>query len=102
MASLYYYTRARAVPLRMWPREIAGNEYEAAHALRGRETANVLFVTRRTDPSDITSAFTSAMRIATLETRLDSKRKRVFFLYALKGPVSSTIFQKFFNRPSTE
>jgi hypothetical protein len=102
MASLYYYTRARAVPLRMWPREIAGNEYEAAHALRGRETANVLFVTRRSDPNDVTSAFASAPRIATLETRLDSKRKRVFFLYALEGPVSRDVFLKFFNRPSTD
>ncbi|MGH7948654.1 MAG: hypothetical protein ACREQF_05470, partial [Candidatus Binataceae bacterium] len=102
MASLYYYARARAVPLRMWPREIAGNEYEAAHALRGSETGKVLFVTRRTDPRDVTSAFASATRIATLKTRLDAKRKRVFFLYALEGPVASGVFQKFFNHPSTE
>jgi 4-amino-4-deoxy-L-arabinose transferase-like glycosyltransferase len=102
MASLYYYTRARSVPLRMWPREIAGNEYEAAHALRGHETKNVLFVTRRTDPSDVTRAFARATRVATLETRLDSKRKRIFFLFALEGPVANDVFQKFFNHPSTD
>jgi hypothetical protein len=102
MASLFYYTRARAVPLRMWPKQIAGNEYEAAHALRADETRNVLFVTRRTDSSDVTTAFASAERIATLETRLDSKRKRVFFLYRLVGPVDEDVFRKIFNRPSTE
>ena len=102
MASFFYYTRARKQPLRMWPREKAGNEYEAAHSLRAEESAYVLFVTRRSDASDVTNAFASAERIATLETQLDSKRKRVFFLFALKGPVEKTLFQKFFNRPSTD
>lgn len=102
MASLFYYTRARKVPLRMWPKEVAGNEYEAAHALRADETSNVLFVTRRAAPDDVVGAFARAERIATLETRLDSKRKRVFFLYALVGPVDEDVFRKFFNRPSTE
>lgn len=102
MASLFYYTRARKQPLRMWPREKVGNEYEASHRLRAEEATYVLFVTRRSDASDVTSAFASAERIATLETRLDSKRKRVFFLFALKGPVDSTLFPKFFDRPSTD
>jgi 4-amino-4-deoxy-L-arabinose transferase-like glycosyltransferase len=102
MASLFYYTRARTVPLRMWPRETAGNEYEAAHALRAAETQKVLFVTRKTDSSDVTNAFASAERVATLETRLDSKRTRIFFVYALVGPVDESVFRKFFNRPSTD
>jgi hypothetical protein len=102
MASLFYYTRARKQPLRMWPREKVGNEYEASHRLRVEEASYVLFVTRRSDANDITRAFASAERIATLETRLDSKRKRVFFLFALKGPVDSTLFPKFFDRPSTD
>ena len=102
MASLFYYTRARKVPLRMWPKEVAGNEYEAAHALRANETSNVLFVTRRAAPDDVVGAFARAERIATLETRLDSKRKRIFFLFALKGPVDATLFPKFFDRPSTD
>lgn len=102
MASLFYYTRARKQPLRMWPKENAGNEYEAAHALRADETTNVLFVTRRTDSSDVTHAFAHAERIATLETRLDSKRKRVFFVFALAGPVDEVVFRKFFNHPSTD
>jgi hypothetical protein len=102
MGSLYYYTRARRIPLRMWPREVAGNEYEATHALRAKETSRVLFVTRRSDPSDVVRAFSRAERIATLETRLDSKRKRVFFVYALVGPADSTLFRQFFNRPSTD
>jgi hypothetical protein len=62
----------------------------------------VLFVTRRSDARDVIDAFASSERIATLETRLDSKRTRVFFLYALKRPVDSTLFPEFFNRPSTE
>jgi 4-amino-4-deoxy-L-arabinose transferase-like glycosyltransferase len=102
MASLFYYTRARTLPLRMWPKENAGNEYEAAHALRADETQKVLFVTRRTDSSDVTDAFASAERVATLETRLDSKRTRIFFVYALVGPVDESVFRKFFNRPSTD
>ena len=102
MGSLYYYTRMRTLPLRMWPKQNAANEYESSHALRADEASNVIFVTRRSDPSDVVGAFASSERIATLETRLDSKRKRVFFLYALKGPVDSTLFPKFFNRPSTD
>jgi 4-amino-4-deoxy-L-arabinose transferase-like glycosyltransferase len=102
MASLFYYTRARNVPLRMWPRETAGNEYEAAHALRADETQKVLFVTRKADSSDVTNAFASAERVATLETRLDSKRTRIFFVYSLVGPVDEDVFRKFFNRPSTD
>jgi hypothetical protein len=102
MASLFYYTRARKLPLRMWPRETATNQYEVSHRLRSEETSNVLFVTRKEDASAITSAFASSTRIATLETRLDSKRKRIFFLFALKGPVDPTLFPKFFDRPSTD
>lgn len=105
MASLFYYTRDRnekKLPLRMWPSETARNEYEVSHRLRSNETANVLFVTRRSDVSVITNAFASSMRIGTLETRLDSKRKRIFFLFALKGPVDSTLFPKYFDRPSTD
>ena len=102
MASLFYYTRDRKLPLRMWPSETARNEYEVSHRLHSNETANVLFVTRRTDVSAITSAFASSMRIGTLETRLDSKRKRIFFLFALKGPVDATLFPKFSDRPSTD
>jgi hypothetical protein len=70
--------------------------------LRAHEASNVIFVTRRSDPHDVTDAFASSERIATLETRLDSKRTRVFFLYALKGPVDSTLFPEFLNRPSTD
>lgn len=92
MASLFYYARPRSVPLRMWPREHAGNEYEAAYTIPLEETSSVLFVTRRSDPKDVLDAFASKERIATLETRLDSKRTRVFFLYALKGPVDRTRF----------
>lgn len=102
MASLFYYTRARKLPLRMWPRETATNQYEISHRLRADETSNVLFVTRREDVSAITRAFASSSRIATLETRLDSKRKRIFFLFALKGPVDQTLFPTFFDRPSTD
>ncbi len=102
MASLFYYTRVRKLPLRMWPSETARNEYEVSHRLRANETANVLFVTRQSDVSAITNAFASSTRIGTLETRLDSKRTRVFFLFALKGPVDSTLFPKFFDRPSTD
>ena len=102
MGSLYYYTRMRTLPLRMWPKQNAANEYESSHALRAEEASNVIFVTRRSDPSDVVDAFASSERIATLETQLDSKRKRVFFLYALKGPVDSALFPKFFNRPSTD
>ncbi len=102
MASLYYYTRDRKLPLRMWPSETARNQYEVTHRLRADETANVLFVTRQSDVSAITNAFASSTRIGTLETRLDSKRKRIFFLFALKGPVDATLFPIFFDRPSTD
>jgi hypothetical protein len=102
MASLYYYTRMREVPLRMWPKQIAGNEYEATHTLRAEEASNVLFVTRREDASDVVGAFASSERVATIETRLDSKRRRVFFVFALKEPIDPTLFRTFFNRPSTE
>jgi len=102
MASLYYYTRARAHPLRMWPKKIAGNEYEASYPLALDEASNVLFVTRRSDPKDVLDAFAKKERIATLETRLDVKRTRVFFLYALKEPRDPTLFPKFFDRPSTD
>jgi 4-amino-4-deoxy-L-arabinose transferase-like glycosyltransferase len=102
MGSLYYYARMRTLPLRMWPKQHAANEYESSYALRAKEASNVIFVTRRSDPSDVVGAFASSERIATLETRLDSKRKRVFFLYALKGPVDSTLFPKFLNHPSTD
>jgi hypothetical protein len=73
-----------------------------SHRLRADETANVLFVTKKSDVSAITSAFASSTRIGTLETRLDSKRKRIFFLFALEGPVDSTLFPKFFDHPSTD
>ena len=102
MASLFYYARPRTLQLRMWPRQNAGNEYEASYALRPDEASNVLFVTRRSDTNDLKRAFASVERIATLQTRLDSKRTRVFYLYALKRPVDSTLFPKFFNRPSTD
>ncbi|NOT42151.1 MAG: phospholipid carrier-dependent glycosyltransferase [Alphaproteobacteria bacterium] len=102
MASLFYYTRVRELPLRMWPSETARNEYEVSHRLRVDEAANVLFVTRQSDVRAITNAFASSQRIGTLETRLDSKRKRVFFLFTLKGPVDSTLFPKYFDRPSTD
>lgn len=102
MASLFYYARPRTQPLRMWPKQKIGNEYEASYALQPEETSKVLFITRRADARDVIDAFASSERIATLETRLDSKRTRVFFLYALKGPVDSTLFPQFFNRPSTE
>jgi hypothetical protein len=102
MASLFYYTRARKLPLRMWPRETATNEYEVSHRLRAEETSRVLFVTRKSDVSDITSAFASSSLVVTIKTRLDSKRERIFFLYALEGPVDRTLFPKFFDRPSTD
>jgi len=102
MASLFYYARPRKAPLRMWPKLHAGNEYEAAYALRAEEALNVLFVTKRMDSSDVTSAFTHAERIATIETRLDSKRSRIFFVFKLVGPLNEDVFRKFFNRPSTE
>ncbi len=88
MGSLFYYARPLSVRLRMWPRAAAGNEYEAAYALRPEESAHVLFVTRREDASDVLKAFTHSERIATLSTRLDSKRTRIFYLYALDGPLS--------------
>ena len=92
MASLFYYTRARQIPLRMWPSMSPGNEYESAHALSSDVANYVLFVTRKKDVSDITSALSSSERIGTIETRLDSKRTRVFYLHALKGPVTASTF----------
>lgn len=92
MASLYYYTRARKIPLRMMPSRTPGNEYEAAHALSSDVASYVLFVTRKQDVSSVTSAFASSERIGTIETRLDSKRTRVFYLYALREPVTASTF----------
>jgi hypothetical protein len=92
MASLYYYTRARAIPLRMMPCQTPGNEYEAAHALSSDVASYVLFVTRKQDVSSVTSAFASSERIGSIETRLDSKRTRVFYLYALRDPVTASTF----------
>jgi 4-amino-4-deoxy-L-arabinose transferase-like glycosyltransferase len=89
MASLFYYARPRAVPIRMWTQGEPSNQYEAAYALERDESVRVLFVTRRRDVGDVLKAFTHAERIATLPTRLDSKRTRIFYLYALTGPVSS-------------
>jgi 4-amino-4-deoxy-L-arabinose transferase-like glycosyltransferase len=88
MASFFYYARPMNAPLRMWPRAAAGNEYESAYALTPAESKHVLFVTRREDASDVLKAFAHSERIATLETRLDSKRTRIFFLYVLDGPLS--------------
>lgn len=91
MASLFYYARPLNVPLRMWPRAAAGNEYEAAYALRPEESAHVLFVTRREEVGDVLKAFAHSERIATFETRLDSKRTRKFFLYVLDRPLSRSL-----------
>jgi 4-amino-4-deoxy-L-arabinose transferase-like glycosyltransferase len=102
MGSLYYYTRTRKVPLRMWPSAHPGNEYEATYALSADVSSLVLYVTRRDDVSDITNAFASVERIGSIETRLDSKRKRVFHLFALKGPMTASTFPNFFDRPSTD
>lgn len=102
MASLFYYTRARTVPLRMWPSISPGNEYEASYALSPDVASLVLFVTRKQDVSSITNAFASSERIGKIETRLDSKRTRTFYLYALRGPVTASTFPNFSNRPSTE
>ena len=92
MASLYYYTRARTIPLRMMPSPTPGSEYEAAHALSIDVASYVLFVTRKQDVSSVTSAFASSERIGSIETRLDSKRTRVFYLYALRDPVTASTF----------
>jgi 4-amino-4-deoxy-L-arabinose transferase-like glycosyltransferase len=92
MASLYYYTRARTIPLRMMPSQTPGNEYEAAHALSNDVASYVLFVTRKQDVSSVTSAFASSERIGSIETQLDSKRTRVFYLYALREPVTASTF----------
>ena len=92
MASLFYYTRARKIPLRMMPSRTPGNEYEAAHALSSDLASYVLFVTRKQDVSSVTSAFASSERIGSIETRLDSKRTRVFYLYALRGPATASTF----------
>lgn len=102
IASLTYYTRDRKLPLRMWPSASPGNEYEARHALTPDIASYVLLVTRRPDASNITSAFTSTERIGTIETRLDAKRTRIFYLYALTGPVTAATFPSFFDRPSTD
>jgi hypothetical protein len=92
MASLFYYSRARKIPLRMWPSKTPGNEYQAAHALGKDEASYVLFITRRQDVSEITSAFASSERIGSIETRLDSKRTRVFYLFALREPLTASNF----------
>lgn len=102
MASLFYYTRARHLPLRMWPKQEPANEYEASYALTASVASRVLFVTRRADASDITNAFASAERIGTVQTRLDSKRNRTFYLFALSAPVTASTFPEFLNRPSTD
>ncbi|MEQ1753905.1 MAG: glycosyltransferase family 39 protein [Micropepsaceae bacterium] len=102
MASLFYYTRTRSVPLRMWPSVSPGNEYEASYALSPDVASLVLFVTRKQDVSVITNSFASSERIGTIETRLDSKRTRIFYLYALRGPMTASTFPNFSNRPSTE
>jgi hypothetical protein len=73
MASLYYYTRERSIPLRMWPSMHPANEYEARHALSADKASYVLFVSRKKDVSTVTGAFTSSERIGTIETRLDPK-----------------------------
>jgi 4-amino-4-deoxy-L-arabinose transferase-like glycosyltransferase len=92
MASLFYYTRARQIPLRIFPSETPRNEYEAAHALSTDVASYVLFVTRKQDVSSVTSSFASSERIGSIETRLDSKRTRVFYLYALRDPVTASTF----------
>ena len=102
MASLTYYTRDRKLPLRMWPSANPGNEYEARHALTPDIASYVLLVTRRPDASNITSAFTSTERIGTVETRLDAKRTRIFYLYALTGPVTAATYPSFSDHPSTD
>lgn len=102
MASLYYYTRDRQVPLRMWPSINPANEYEARHALSPDVASRVLFVSRRKDVETVTGAFTSSERIGTIETRLDPKRTRIFYLHALTGPVTAATFPSFSDRPSTD
>jgi hypothetical protein len=52
--------------------------------------------------STVTGAFTSFERIGTVETRLDPKRTRIFYLYALKGPVTAATFPSFSDSPSTD
>lgn len=102
MASLYYYTRDRKIPLRMWPTLNPANEYQARHALAASESAYVLYVSRKQDVNEVTSAFTSHERIGTIETRLDPKRTRIFYLYALTGPVTAATFPSFSDNPSTD
>lgn len=102
MASLYYYTRARSIPLRMWPSSNPGNEYEARYALTPDVASYVLFVSRKADVGTVTGAFTAFERIGTIETRLDPKRTRIFYLYALTGPATAATFPSFSNRPSTD
>jgi 4-amino-4-deoxy-L-arabinose transferase-like glycosyltransferase len=102
MASLTYYTRDRKLPLRTWPSANPGNEYEARHALTPDIASYVLLVTRRQDASNITSTFTSTERIGTIETRLDAKRTRIFYLYALTGPVTAATYPSFSDHPSTD
>lgn len=102
MASLFYYTRERRIPLRMWPTPNPGNQYEAAHALTANVADRVLLVTRRQDVSAITSAYESATPLGTIETRLDPKRTRVFYLYELRTPVAAASFPEFSIDPSTD
>ena len=86
----------------MVPSPNPGNEYESSYALKPSEASRVLFITRKTDSSDVVNAFASHERIGTLETQLDSKRTRVFYLYVLRGPVTAATFPSFFDRPSTD
>jgi hypothetical protein len=102
IASLGYYTRQRGIPLRMWPSSPPGNEFEARHALTADVSSYVLLVTRKSDVAHITRAFTSIERIGTIETPLDPKRTRTFFLFALTGPVTASNFPSFSNSPSTD
>jgi 4-amino-4-deoxy-L-arabinose transferase-like glycosyltransferase len=102
IASLSYYTRQRQTPLRMWPSPTPSNEFEARHALTADLSRYVLLVTRRSDVRHITDAFTSAERIGKIETRLDQKRTRTFFLFALTGPVTASTFPSLSDNPSTD
>lgn len=102
MASLFYYTRERSLPLRMWPTPNPGNQYEAAHALTANVAGRVLLVTRRQDVRAITSAYERVTPLGTIETRLDPKRTRVFYLYDLHTPVATASFPEFSIDPSTD
>ena len=64
MASLFYYARARTIPLRMWPTPNPGNEYEASYALKPAEASRILFITRRTDVSAVLRSVASHEQLA--------------------------------------